>query len=192
MKWRPKQAKAAAAARNKKRAVSGREQIEIPHGYGQTRANRAKELLSHMWNFARAEGLSSLHNPCAGIHRYTEKGRDSAADQALLSWVIAHADRSLQFALRLDDVIGQHPGDLRRLSESDIRDGMFHIRQGKTSAKLRIEITGMLEDLLAEIRVFKSSMSVHSMRLLVNEEGQQLEQDAMRYRFDKSGRHKEG
>ncbi|WP_428175594.1 tyrosine-type recombinase/integrase [Comamonas sp.] len=186
MKWRPKQAKAAAAARNRERAASGRDQIAIPPSFGQTRANRAKALLSHMWNFARAEGLTSLPNPCAGIHRYTETGRDTAPDQELLSKVIAHADRPLQFALRLADLIGQRPGDLRRLSESDIRDGMLHIRQGKTSAKLRIEITGMLADLLAEIREYKSAMSVHSMRLLVNEDGQPLEQDAMRYRFDKA------
>ena len=44
--------------------------------------------------------------------------------------------------LRLAALTGQRPGDVRRMSEEDLRDGVLHVRQGKVAAKLRIEVTG--------------------------------------------------
>jgi len=178
MRWRAEQARASAVAR-----WPGK---DIPKTYGQVRANRAKALFSHMWNYARGEGMTALANPCTGISNFKETGRETAPDDDLLQRVLAHADKPLQFALRLADIVGQRPADVRRMSETDIKDGLLHVRQGKTGAKLRIETDGPLAHLLEEIRAFKREIGVHALALLVNEKGHPLGKDAIRSRFDKA------
>lgn len=178
MRWRATEARAAAVARNKGK--------EVPATFGQVRANRAKALVSHMWNWAREEGITKLPNPCAGVKRFAESGRESAPDAEMVARVMAVSDRPLQFAMRLADLIGQRPSDVRKIKETDIKDGMLHVKQGKTQAKLRIELTGGLAELIEEIRAFKRQIGTITAELLVNESGQPLRADAMRYRFDQA------
>lgn len=179
MRWRAAEARAAAVAKQK----TGK---EIPATFGQVRANRAKALVSHMWNWAREEGITKLPNPCTGVKRFTETGRDTAPDNDMVSKVLAVADKPLQFAMRLADLIGQRPSDVRKIKETDIKDGLLHVKQGKTQAKLRIELVGGLAELIEEIRAFKREISTITAELLVNEDGQPLKADAMRYRFDQA------
>jgi integrase len=176
MRWRAEQARKAALAKGR----------DVPKTFGQVRANRAKALLSHFWNWCRAEGLTALPNPCAGIPRFAEAGRETAPTAELVQLLLAAADQPLAFAIRLADIVGQRPGDVRALTEADVRDGMLHVRQGKTKAKLRIEIVGALAVLLDEIRAYKRERKVAALALLVNEAGQPLSRDAMRFRFDKA------
>lgn len=183
MRWRASEARTAAI----KRAGDRPGAEPVPITYGQVRANRARSLISHMWNFAREEGITSLPNPCVGVHRFTEKGRDAAPDAEMVARVLAVADKPLQFAMRLADIIGQRPMDVRKISEADIKDGVLHVRQGKTQAKLRIEVAGELAVLLDEIRAYKKEIGgVRVLALLVNESGQPMRADAIRYRFDKA------
>lgn len=78
------------------------------------------------------------------------------------------------------DVLGE-------ITEADIRDGLLHVRQGKTTAWLRIEVVGQLAVLLDEIRAYKRDIGgVHALALLVNEAGQPLRSHAIRYRFDQA------
>lgn len=186
MRWRASEAKKAAEARNATRIAKGHAVDPVPANRGQVRANRAKTLFSHMWNYAREEGMTKLANPCTGVHKFKETGRDSAPDDDLVAKVMEHADLPLKFAMRLADIVGQRPSDVRSMSEAHIKDGLLHVTQGKTKMKLRIEAWGDLETLLAEIKEFKKSRSLHALALLVNEKGQPLTQNAMRYRFDKA------
>ena len=185
MRWRAAEARVAAVAKQQSRK-DGAPAKEIPATYGQVRANRAKALVSHMWNWAREEGITKLPNPCTGVKRFTEKGRDTAPDAAMVKKVLDVADLPLQFAMRLADLIGQRPADVRKIKEADIRDGLLHIRQGKTQAKLRIELIGGLAELIDEIRTLKKKLGVITSELLVNESGQPLRADALRYRFDQA------
>lgn len=180
MRWRAEQARAA--------AIQKWPDKDIPKTYGQVRANRAKALFSHMWNYARGEGMTALANPCTGIANFKEMGRETAPDDALFQRVLSHADKPLQFVLRLADIVGQRPADVRRMSETDVKDGLLHVRQGKTGAKLRIETDGPLAHLLEEICAYKREIGVHALSLLVNEIGQPLSRDAIRSRFDKARR----
>ena len=120
------------------------------------------------------------------MKRFTETGRDTAPDNDMVSKVLAVADKPLQFAMRLADLIGQRPSDVRKIKETDIKDGLLHVKQGKTQAKLRIELVGGLAELIEEIRAFKREISTITAELLVNEDGQPLKADAMRYRFDQA------
>lgn len=206
MRWRVKQAKAAAEAKNELRIRAGREPIPVPANLGHVRANREVALFSHVWNYSRGEGLTKQSNPCTGIERFEEEGRDVAPDAALLGQVLNVADRPLQFALRLADIIGQRPQDVHAMSEKHISGpipgGYLAFKQGKTGAKLRIVIEGALADLLAEMIAYKKERlaqaqadairrkqatgKVYPLALLVNEKGEALGRDALRDRFDKA------
>lgn len=192
MRWRVQQAKAAAEAKNAQRKKDGKPLQPIPADYGHVRANRDKALFSHIWNYARAEGLTKLANPCAGIEGFQEEGRDIAPDQELVQRVLAEADKPLQFAMRLADITGQRPGDVLRMNEGSLSGsvpgGILHVRQGKTGAKLRLVVEGALADLVTEIREFKRTVEQQSrvrvIALLVNEAGQPLTKYMLRSRFD--------
>lgn len=198
MKWRVKQSRALAEQKNAGRRKAGRLELPIPANLGQVRANREKALFSHIWNHARAEGMTKLPNPCAGIHGYTEEGRDTAPDAELVAKVLEHADRPLELAMRLADIIGQRPADVLKVSEAHITGpipgGILNVQQGKTKAKLRVMIEDNLAALLLEIRAYKRLIAqqrlelekpvVHTMALLVNEKGEKLTANMLRNRFD--------
>lgn len=200
LRWRVKAAKAAAEERNAARREAGKPEQPIPPDYGHVRANREKALFSHVFNYAREEGLTRAPNPCAGISGFDEEGRDVAPDAELVGRVLAQADKPLEFAMRLADIVGQRPSDVRRCSETAITGpvpgGILHVRQGKTKAKLRIVIQGELAILITEIRAFKREIAqqrqaagkpvVHTMALLVNERGEALTEAMLRSRFDEA------
>ena len=54
-----------------------------------------------------------------------------------------HAVRPLQLALRLAHLTGQRPGDVLRMSEADIGEGVLRVKQSKTKAELQIVIAAM-------------------------------------------------
>lgn len=178
MDWRVQEARKAAAERFKKLGKP------VPQNHGGVQANREKALISHMWNFARERGITARPNPCTGVKGYKESGRDVVVGDDHMARVLAVAGKPLEFALRLAALTGQRPADVLHMSESHIADGMLHVRQGKTAAKLRIEITGALADLLAEIARYKAQFKVRALALLVNEDGQPLTKYMFRTRFD--------
>ena len=192
MRWRVKKAKDMAQAKNAERRAQGRAELPVADNLGHVRANREKALFSHIWNHARAEGITSLANPCAGIDGYHEEGRDTVPDDVLVGRVLAQACQPVQFAMRLADIVGQRPADVLRISEShitgDVPGGLLHVRQGKTQNKLRISIEGRLAELVLEIRAYKAEIKrenkVYAMALLVNEKGHPLTMHTLRGRFD--------
>jgi integrase len=184
--WRVKEAVKIAEARNAERVKAGRAIVPIPAKWGQVRANREKALISHMWNYARANGFTKLPNPCAGIKGFRETARDAYVDDNMLARVIEHATEPLRFALRLAHVTGQRPADVLGMSEDNIRGEYLRVRQGKTKAKLRIVVENALEDLIAEIRAYKADLPIKALPLLVNERGAPLTAAMLRRRFDRA------
>ena len=162
----------------------------VPDNLGHVRANREKSLFSHIWNYARGDGLTSMPNPCAGIKGFNEEGRDTVPDDALMQRALEAADKPLRFALRLAELTGQRPTDVRTMNESQISGGVLHVKQGKTKAKLRIVIEGALAQLLDEIGAYKDAVYakhpalVRSSALLVTERGKPLSYNMLRDRFD--------
>lgn len=186
LNWRVKEAAKAAEARNAERVKLGRAPVPIPPKYGQVRANREKALISHIWNYARANGHTKLPNPCAGIKGFRETARDAYVDDLMLAKVLACATEPLRFALRLAHVTGQRPADVLGMSEDSIRGEYLRVKQGKTKAKLRIVVENALEDLIAEIRAYKAGCRIQALPLLVNESGAPLTATMLRKRFDKA------
>lgn len=134
------------------------------------RATREKALLSHLWNWARAERYTTLPNPCAGIKGATA-GRDAYIEDDAFLAIWTAGDATLRDAMDLAYLTGQRPADVLRATEMDVRGGALHFRQAKTGAKVRVEVTGALEGVLARIRTRKAGFKVHCTRLVVNRYG---------------------
>lgn len=114
-------------------------------------ANRELAVLSVCWNWARERGYTEKANPCAGIRRNKERGRDRYLTDAEFSALLEHADQSLQDVMRLALLTGQRVGDVLAVTRAAIIDNELVFRQSKTGAKVRIRITGTLKTLVDEL-----------------------------------------
>jgi integrase len=85
----------------------------------------------------------------------------------------------------LAHLTGQRPADLLKLNRGDIRDGLLFFTQNKTGNKLRIEITGELETLIARI-LSREHQTTGGDGLIQDGNGQRLSYGALRSRFDKA------
>lgn len=150
------------------------------------RCNREVALLSHMWNWAREEGYTALPNPCTGVRRNTETGRDVYVEDDMYTAVHTAADQSLRDAMDLAYLTGQRVADVWSMDQRDIVSGALRVKQGKTRAKVDMAITGELKALLDRIGDRKRGLTLHSTRLIVDERGLAIGRDALRYRFDRA------
>lgn len=96
------------------------------------------------------------------------------------------ADQPTRDAMDLAYLTGQRPADTLKLAESDIRGGELWVVQGKRGKKLRITVSGELADVIARIRTSKLACNSKSDSLVVNEAGERLMRDALRFRFDRA------
>lgn len=163
-----------------------KKELEVEGHEGRVAANREKSLISHIWNSARAEGLTDLPNPCAGIKSFREFGRETYVYDETFQAVWRKADIPTREAMDLTYLTGGRPADLLKIDEMHLRDGDIEVRQNKTGQKLRIAIKGELALLIERIRTRKRAISGVgvSTRLLVNEEGPPLGKYALRFRFE--------
>ncbi len=153
-------------------------------GHAPVRANREIALFSHVWNYARDRGLTEAPNPCAGIERYPETGRDVIVSAEEFNEVWNAADWPTRDAMDLLALTGQRPGDVLSWKISDIRDSCLPIKQSKTGKKLRIEITGKLAAVID--RICARKYKITSLALVRNERGQPLTYAALDSRFGKA------
>jgi integrase len=153
-------------------------------GAARVRATREKALLSHLWNFAREKGYTALPNPCAGIKGYKSPGRQNYVDDETFTAIYDKADAALRDAMDLAYLTGQRLGDVLRMDATAVREGAIEVRQGKTGAKLRIEVTGRLAGVVARIMARKRALPICCTRLVMNAAGQPLNIRAIQARFD--------
>ncbi len=186
MDWRVSESRKRVAEENAVRASKHKPIVQTTGKEGQVRANREKALFSHMWNKAREWGITDKPNPCAGIKGFTEAGRNIYIEDNVFEAVWNAACVPLRDALDLAYLTDQRPEDVREMSELDIRNGELHVLQGKTTEKLRIEITGKLDDLIKRIKARKEGYKIHTLALLCTETGRPLTYNGYRARFDKA------
>lgn len=150
------------------------------------RANREKALLSHVWNKAREWGYTDRENPCRGVQGFEENGRDVYVEDAVYAAVYTKADAMVRDAMDLAYLTGQRVADVLAAARSDLRDGMLHLRQGKTGKRLRIKVAGELAGLIDRILARQYPGNVRSLRLVVAENGQPLAYSGFAQRFQKA------
>ena len=161
-----------------------REYMDIRGQVAQVRANREKALFSHVFNKAREWGYTAAQNPCQGVRGFKESGRSRYVTDAEFEKVKKHAHFTVVDAMDLALLTGQRPADVIKLRCSDIRNGALCVTQNKTGARLEIEITGELAQVVA--RISERPRRVISPFLIQDENGQPLTQLALRSRFDKA------
>ena len=171
--WRHKKAVAWYQSKNR----------HAPPDAGHVRANRDMALLSHAFNYGREVGMTKIANPCQGIKKFKEDGRDVYVEDDLYQRVYKEADEPTRDAMDLAYLTGQRPQDTLHHDERDIRDNFLHIGQGKTKKKLRMEITGELKAVIDRIRTRKRQYKVVCTALIVNEKGERMTLDTLQRRF---------
>lgn len=149
-------------------------------------ANREIALFSHIFNKAREWGATDRPNPCAGVRKHRETGRDVYVGDALYKAVWEKADLPLREAMDLAYLTGQRPADVLKMDERDFRDGVISVRQNKTGARLRIEVVGELAVLVEQLAARKAEHNPRSTKLIVDEVGRPLGQAGLRFRFDRA------
>ena len=158
-----------------------------PQDAGHVRANREVALFSHIFNYSRDSGLTRAANPCAGVKRNEEEGRDVYVEDDVFAAVYKEADQPMRDAMDLAYLTGQRPADTLRFDERHINgSNELEIQQGKTKKKLRIAVVGELAAVIARIRARKKGYKVVSTALVVNESGERLGVWALRTRFRKA------
>lgn len=169
-------------AANAERLAKGRPEVARSPTLGEVPANREKALLSHIWNFARDKGITSMSNPCAGIKGFSEKGRDVYVEDDIYALVHGHAEPSLRNALDLAYLVGQRPADVLKFTRADIKDGALWVTQNKTGKKIRISIEGELASLIDRIK----NQKVMSLQLLSTADGTPMTRYELRGAFDRA------
>lgn len=166
------------------RPADVREYLDIRGQQAQTRANREKALLSHIFNHARAWGYTDAPNPCAGIRGFREAGRDRYVTDDEYQAVWTTADDGLRDAMDLALLTAQRPADVLKMNRADIRDGALWVTQNKTGKKLRIAIVGELAAVID--RILSRPHKTNGPALIQNEAGSRISYAALRSRFDKA------
>ncbi|TAG79182.1 MAG: integrase [Burkholderiales bacterium] len=148
------------------------------------RANREVALLSHAFNRAREWGMLTVPNPCQGVRKFREKGRDRyvADDEYLKVW--QEGDMLVKDTMSLAYLLGQRPQDVFKLTLQDVSTNLIDVQVTKTKQRVRIEVTSTLQNLIDDLRT--RYRKPHVKALLVNEKGVPATPDMFRNRFDRA------
>lgn len=114
-------------------------------------ANIEVAYFSSIFNYARSKGYTNRQNPCQGVKRHPKKSRDVYVEDYVYQAVYEQADQQMRDLMDIAYLIGQRPVDIVKLHTDHIHEGILHITQKKTKAKLRFAITGRLKDILDRI-----------------------------------------
>lgn len=145
-------------------------------------ANREVAVFSTIFNRAREWGYTSVANPCQGVHRNRELGRDKYVTDAEYRALYEKAAPVLRDAMDLAYYTGQRVADVLKMKRADIQDGALWVRQAKTKAKLRIAIEGELAAVIERI----GARAVVGVYLLTTARGQRLSHRQLSWLFDRA------
>ncbi len=149
-------------------------------------ANRELALFSHIWNKAREWGYTAKPNPCEGVGKNKETPRDYYADGTVWNAVLEFADIDLRDAMDLAYLSAQRPGDVLRFTVRDVVDDALQLKQGKTSKRLRIQLTDRETGLRTELGRLIDRIrgrTVQSPWLLSTPDGRKMTKGMLRLRF---------
>ena len=145
---------------------------------GKISATREKALFSIVFNFARANDLTTAANPCVGIlGRKSARGR--LLSDAEFAAAVSAAPPVVAGFLELSYRTGQRPSDVLRMTRADIADGFLSVRQAKTGTPVRITVQGPLQALVDRLL----AGTVGNVRLIRDEKSQPMTLGAIRRRF---------
>lgn len=160
------------------------ERVDAKGRPARVRANREISLLSHVINFAREKGFTTMANPCAGIRKHEETGRERYMTDEEFDAIYAAGDVELRDAMDLLLLTSQRPGDVVRARRTDVVDGYLRVRQGKTGTMVRIRVEGELDEALTRMK--ERARTATGAYLVQDDAGQPLTYWMLEGRFAKA------
>ena len=150
----------------------------------EVRANREIAVMSHIFNRAREWGYLDSTNPCAGVRKFKETGREIYVSDADYKRVWDQACWPTQDLMDTIYLLGQRPQDVYALTIDDVSTTEIPMKQRKTGHRLRIEIAGEVAVLIRRLLARFRKLSVSA--LLVNERGEAFTPGMLKKRFNKA------
>lgn len=133
------------------------------------RANREISLLSHMFSYAMRWGMID-RNPCIGVAKHPEKGRDRYITDQEFEGVKKLASELIAAVMDFAYITALRKGDILNLRLDQITDEGIWIKQSKTGAKQLYEWTNGLSEVVARAKQLKRS--IRGLYLFCNRQGQ--------------------
>ena len=118
------------------------------------RANREISLLSHIFSYAMRWGQID-RNPCLGVAKHPEKGRDRYITDAEFEAVKILASELIQIVMDFAYITAMRKGDILSLRLDQITDEGIWIKQSKTGSKQLYEWTAGLVDVVTRAKSLK-------------------------------------
>lgn len=167
------------------RPVHIREYLDWRSQSAKIRANREIALFSHIFNKAREWGYTDRENPCRGVKKNKEAGRDVYVTDVMFWQVYGHADRHIQQMMMVAYLTSQRVTDTRMLRLADFADGALWVEQAKSGQRLRIALVGIFAEVVEQIIAERENAS-HP--YLFSKDGQPVSYGQLRYGMDKARR----
>jgi integrase len=118
------------------------------------RANREIALLSHIFSYAMRWGQLDI-NPCIGVAKHPEKGRDRYITDHEFDSVRKIASELIAIVMDFAYITAMRRGDILKLRLDQITEEGIWIKQSKTGSKQLYELTNGLVDVVARARALK-------------------------------------
>ena len=133
------------------------------------RANREISLLSHMFSYAMRWGQLD-RNPCLGVAKHPEKGRDRYITDNEFESVKNLASELIAIVMDFAYITALRKGDILNLKLDQITDEGIWIKQSKTGSKQLYEWTEGLKEVVTRAKSLKRP--THGFHLFSTRQGQ--------------------
>lgn len=124
------------------------------------KADYAWSTLARVLSVAKDNGLISTNVCERGGRLYKSDRKENIWDAETIRAMLAESSRPLQVALMLALWTGQRQGDLLALPWSAYDGQFLRVRQGKTGARVKIPVVGILKEVLDQEAQAKKSTTI--------------------------------
>ena len=145
------------------------------------KADYAWSVLARVLSFAKDNGVISTNICEKGGRLYSSDRSEKIWDADQIRSMMLVASHPLQVAMMLALWTGQRQGDLLALPWSAYDGTSLRVKQGKTGARVKIPVTGLLKEVLDEEAKNKKSTTI-----LTNTRGQSWTRDGFKTSWGKA------
>lgn len=128
--------------------------LDIRGAKAPVRANREIALLSHVFSYAMRWGMVD-RNPCIGVAKHPEKGRDRYVTDQEFESVKKLASDLIATVMDFAYITALRKGDILNLRLEQITEEGIWIKQSKTGSKQLYEWTNGLTDVVNQAKALK-------------------------------------
>lgn len=114
-------------------------------------SNRVTSVLRAVFTYALEQQIVDS-NPCIGVRRHLEHKRDRYITHGEFQAICANSSDNMRVIYEMCYLTGQRIGDVLAIRLADISADGIAFRQEKTNARLLVQMTPDLEDLVARIK----------------------------------------